>query len=160
MRSSKNCFRGKNLKHPILPLKWSSKLLSASFCAWCFLEIPVERSLPVFYRMKPENISCEANVFPTENRGLFFNDTSNDILKDCVIVDKLGIHELQTVIWPIRVRYARLNVRGSQDKPTISYQRNITALVTPENSEEDFFCDLNHLGKLKIMKFKHYVIIT
>ena len=75
--------------------------LSASFCAWCFLEIPVERSLPVFYRMKPENISCEANVFPTENRGLFFNDTSDDILEDCVIVDKLGIDE-RTVIWPIR----------------------------------------------------------
>ena len=42
--------------------------------------------------MKPENISCEASVFPTENRGLFYNDTSEDILKDCVIVDKLRIH--------------------------------------------------------------------
>ena len=42
--------------------------------------------------MKPENISCEASVFPTENRGLFYNETSEDILKDCVIVDKLGIH--------------------------------------------------------------------
>ena len=48
--------------------------------------------------MKPENISCETSVFPTENRGLFINDTSEDILKDCVIVDKLGIHELQTAI--------------------------------------------------------------
>ena len=63
-----------------------------------FLEIPVERSLPVFYRMKPENISCEASVFPTENRGLFLNDTSEDTLEDCFIVDKLGIHELRTVI--------------------------------------------------------------
>ena len=59
-----------------------------------FLEIPGERSLPVFYRMKPENISCEASVFPTENRGIFLNSTSEDILKDCVIVDKFGIHEL------------------------------------------------------------------
>ena len=59
-----------------------------------FLEIPTERSLPVFYRMKPENISCEASVFPKENRGLFLNQTSEDILKDCLIVDKFGIHEL------------------------------------------------------------------
>ena len=59
-----------------------------------FLEIPTERSLPVFYRMKPENISCEASVFPTENRGIFLNETSEDILKDCVIVDKFGTNEL------------------------------------------------------------------
>ena len=58
-----------------------------------FPEIPTERSLPVFYRMKPENISCEASVFPTENRGIFLNSTSEDILKDCVIVDKFGTNE-------------------------------------------------------------------
>ena len=51
--------------------------------------------------MKPENISCEASVFPTENRGLFYNETSDDILKDCVIVDKLGIHELRTAMLPL-----------------------------------------------------------
>ena len=59
-----------------------------------FPKIPTERSLPVFYRMKPENISCEASVFPTENRGIFLNSTSEDILKDCVIVDKFGTNEL------------------------------------------------------------------
>ena len=95
--------------------------------------------------MKPENISCEASVFPTENRGLFLNDTSNDILEDCVIVDKLGIHELRTVL----VRHARQNVRESLDKPDVSYQRNITAYVNEKKSEDEFFCDLNHLGKLK-----------
>ena len=58
------------------------------FVSGDFLEIPAKRSLPVFYRMKPENISCEASVFPTENRGLFLNETSDDILEDCVIVDK------------------------------------------------------------------------
>ena len=94
----KIAFGGKNSKHAMLPLKWSSKLLRASFCVRGFLEMPVERSLPVFYRMKPENISCEASVFPTENRGLFLNDTSDDILEDCVIVDKSGIHELRTII--------------------------------------------------------------
>ena len=57
------------------------------------MESPDERSLPVFYRMKPENISCEASVFPTENRGVFLNQSSDDVLSDCVIVDKSGSPE-------------------------------------------------------------------
>ena len=117
-----------------------------------FLEIPTERSLPVFYRMKPENISCEASVFPTENRGLFLNSTSEDILKDCVIVDKFGIHELFICETgrsrTVSNRQCHPIVWWSLDKPNISYQRNITAYVNEQKSDAEFFCDLNHLGKL------------
>ena len=66
----------------------------------------------------------------------------------------------RTAILPFRIWYLRPNVRGSLVKPIVSYQRNITAFVNDKNSDEEFFCDLNHLGKLKIMKFTHYVTVT
>ena len=76
----------------------------------------------MFYRMKPENISCEVNIFPMENRGLFFNQTSDDILQNCVIVDKQGIHERRSVdnqYWGSQIRIPIVKFFHKRDSYTI-----------------------------------------